>query len=94
MFITGGGEIQSIKGTTQGDPIGVAMYALPITPLIRQLHDKCAGTSQVWFADDASAAGKCCKLRQWSDKLYSLGLKYIYMQSEWSKVLPYCKGAL
>ena len=93
MFISGGQEIQSTEGTTRGDPIGMAMCALAITPSVRQLHDKCTSTSQVWFADDASAAAKCCELRQcWDNLIFSLGPKYGYNTN--GAVLPHCKGAL
>ena len=39
LFITGSGKITFTKGTTQGNPLVMAMYALTITPLIVQLRD-------------------------------------------------------
>ena len=51
------------RGTTQGDPLAMPMYAISITPVIRQLMDL---ARQVWYADDAAAArGGLLHLRDW-----------------------------
>jgi hypothetical protein len=38
LFV-GGMEISSAEGTTQGDPLGTAMYAIAVVPLIQMLSD-------------------------------------------------------
>ncbi len=58
LFVTGGGEIESTEGTTQGDPLAMAMYALAVTPLIHRLREETPDAKQVWFADDATGAGR------------------------------------
>ena len=52
MFI-GDETVLSQEGTTQGDPLAMAMYAIATTPLIQQLRN--TNTHQIWYADDASA---------------------------------------
>ena len=47
-----GEYILSQEGTTQGDPLAMAMYAT--LPLIRQLQ---GDVFQSWYADDAAADG-------------------------------------
>ena len=44
----------SCEGTTQGDPLAMAMYTLGVMPLIRRLNHL---ARQLWFTDDASAGG-------------------------------------
>ena len=46
LFIVGGGEIISSEGTTQGDPMGMAVYALTLLPLVSLLWDE---LRQAWF---------------------------------------------
>ena len=65
LFTIGGGEIQSMEGTTQGDPAAMVIYAIAIIPLILMLveirmqdnnHTKTAA-----YADDLTVAGPIIK---------------------------------
>ena len=52
-----GGEIvKSQEGTTQGDPLAMAMYAIATIPLLKEAQTPFS--TQVWFADDATSGGK------------------------------------
>ena len=74
-FYIEGEAILSTEGTTQGDPLAMAMFALAMVPLI----DKMSGeVQQIWYADDASAGGKMDGLRAWWDKITELGPEYGY----------------
>ena len=75
LFIDGE-VLLSQEGTTQGDPLAMAMYAVAITPLIHRLKDK--ANKQVWFADDATAGGTLPHLRTWWDRISSIGPDYGY----------------
>ena len=78
LFITGEGEISSTEGTTQGDPLAMAMYALAVTPLIQKLRQLKSDIHQVWFADDATAAGKLEPLLHWWNHISSIGPSFGY----------------
>ncbi len=89
MLFVGGDVMQSMEGTTQGDPLAMAMYAIAIRPLI----DRIARTStlQVWFADDAAGGGKIQCLRKWWDLLNLYGPSYGYFvnaSKTWLLVKP------
>ena len=74
MFI-GGEVISSCEGTTQGDPLAMAMFALAVLPLIDSLKSE---VKQCWYVDDASAGGRLQDLKSWWDKLTLLGPQYGY----------------
>ncbi len=79
LFVVGGEEILSLEGTTQGDPLAMAMYALALTPLIKSLAVEVPNNAkQVWFADDSTSAGKLCALRSWWQHLITKGPGYGY----------------
>ena len=78
LIVPGEGEITSQEGTTQGDPLGMAMFALAMVPMILDLSKKCPPIVQTWFADDASGAGSLQNLKQWWDSLNSIGPSYGY----------------
>lgn len=61
--------LDSSEGTTQGDPLSMAFYALATIPLIKKLP---VSVSQVWYADNATAVGLINSLREWWESLNSL----------------------
>ena len=80
LFVIGGLELLSQEGTTQGDPLGMAIYAIGITPMMNLMllamqndHNKMAG-----FADDITAAGEILALRRWWTNLMEIGPAYGY----------------
>lgn len=76
LFVDGE-TLKSDEGTTQGDPLAMSMYAIGTLPLIRELS-QCAQTRQIWYADDASDAGKLVKIKIWWDHLTANGPAYGY----------------
>ncbi len=75
LFV-GGATLLSTEGTTQGDPLAMAMFALASVPLIKKVSSN--GATQAWFADDASCGGKLMPIRNWWDCLVLSGPKFGY----------------
>ena len=75
LFV-GGEVIYSREGTTQGDPLAMAIFAIAIRPLIDRLA--AAKATQVWFADDAASGGKLRVIRMWWDMLVRYGPLFGY----------------
>ena len=71
----GGESIVSAEGTAQGDPLGLAIYAIGTQPLIQRLS---GGAKQVWYADDSSAGARLDQLKEWWTEFLWLGPLYGY----------------
>jgi hypothetical protein len=84
LFVTGGAEISSSEGTTQGDPLAMPFYALGMTPLIQQVH---GSVTQAWYADDAQAGGNLLSLRRWWDLIVAKGPSYGYFANAAKTIL-------
>ena len=69
LFISGGQEITSSEGTTQGDPTAMAMYAIAILPLL----DMKSNAKKTSFSDDFSGLGTIVHLWEWWDMITELG---------------------
>ena len=76
MYVDGS-ILYSQEGTTQGDPLAMPMYAIALLPLIEGVNPE-QSVTQTWYADDATAAGKIRKLKDWWNALVSLGPKFGY----------------
>ena len=76
LFI-GGKTLLLREGTTQGDPLAMAMYAIATVPFIHRLQQQ---VRRVWFSDDATAGGKLLHMymHDWWDELVSHGESYGY----------------
>lgn len=91
LFVTGGLELQSQEGTTQGDPLGMAIYAIGVTPMMNIMmmvmgddHSRMVG-----FADDISAAGDLRALKKMVGKPYTDGSKLWLLPATY-KVMADC----
>ena len=87
LFVTGGGDICSVEGTCQGDPLAMAIYSIAIMPLIRKLNSSCPSTTQCWYADDDGAADYIVALRRYWQVLTEIGPGYGYFPNPIKTVL-------
>ena len=65
--------ITSEEGTTQGDPVAMAMYAIGLAKLQSKICHERTEVKQVAYADDLAGAGKIEKLRKWWDLILEQG---------------------
>ena len=84
FLFTGGRTIFSSEGTTQGDPLTMAMYTIGTLPLISHLTGL---VKQCWYANYSAAGGKLSKLKQWWDLLSSVGPRYDYFPNATKTIL-------
>ena len=82
LFVTGGLEMPSSEGTTQGCPAAMPMYAIGIIPLMSaiirftiddEISINTEKVKQAAFADDLTGAGKLTGLRTWWDAILEIG---------------------
>ena len=82
LFIFDRGKIQSNEGTTQSDPTLRGAYALGILPMLYYLLDLVLTndlqTREVAFDDDFTVAGKLTDIKNFWDKLATIGSRYRY----------------
>ena len=72
LFVLGGIELKSSKGTTQGNPLAMSLNAIGVQLLITILAG-CSSTRQCWYADDATGADALEEFRKWWDQLVEDG---------------------
>ena len=77
-IICGDWENTSSEGTTQCDPLAMAMYALAVKSLIEKLKLDVSNMKQVWYADNATGTGICDDLSMFWDSLQIHGVRYGY----------------
>ena len=57
--------ILSEEGTTHGDPLAMPWYSIRTPGIIQTTKTQIPTVHQLWFADDAAAAGIIQKLYEW-----------------------------
>ena len=68
LYLPGGKHILFNEGTTQGDNCASGFYSLSILPILKELA--CIACKQIWYADDAAAAGLLKLLKLWWDSIF------------------------
>ena len=98
VFVSGGEEISSDEGVTQGYAMAMGLYSVGLVPLqeevadtISQQADLSEQTKQVAFADDVNGCGKLDSVREYWGRITSSGPKYGYCpkaSKSWLVVKP------
>ena len=88
-LIVGGIRLLSHEGTTQGDPLAMAMYTVATVPLITKITAN--GCKQICYADDAASGRKLFSIRKGWQQIIDIGAKYGYHPNQsksWLIVKP------
>ena len=83
LFIAGGTDVTSKKGTTQGDTVSMTIYGIEVTSLINMLignmsNEYSDNVNVKAYADDFSPGGNLQDLRRWWSVLTETGQKSDY----------------
>ena len=73
LFITGGKEIPSAEGTTQGDPFAMPVYAIGVMPLLSLIKTAESKVKHAAYADDLGGAGTLLHLKSWWENVLHYG---------------------
>ena len=71
-----GKTLQSQEGTTQGDPLAMAMYGIAILPFIDLIQE--INITQKWYADDGNVTGSLKDLKAVHQQLKKHGPAFGY----------------
>ena len=93
LYINGGNRfkkqdtLQSAEGTTQGDPVAMAMYSIGMSVLQNKLNSLNPDIKEVAYADDMLGLGKLEKLKLWWDSVERLGPDFGFFPNASKSVL-------
>ena len=73
LFVTGGKELLSAEGTTQGCPMAMPSYGIGILPLLLLIKDNDVLLKHVAYADDIGGGSRLTNLRRWWDRVEQYG---------------------
>ena len=73
LFVVKDLELKSEEGTTQGDPIAMAVYALGLSVLRNKISQNNAGAKHIAYADDLVGTGKLQEIKNLWDEIYKHG---------------------
>ena len=73
LIISKGNDLTSKEGTTQGDPIAMAIYALGLSALQMKIDYEHTGAKHVAYADDLAGAGSLRDVKKFWDETQKKG---------------------
>ena len=73
LIITGGKEIPSAEGKTQGDPFAKPVYAIGVVPFLSLIKSAESRVKHAAYADDIGGAGTLLQLKSWWDNVLHYG---------------------